>query len=159
MSNNLKQNKKTMTKKFALKYQMKGNNYAIISSPQTYLRDCYVLASAGASCITSANLHTFRNLILEEDEDAPINFPFDEERKFQEEYMWQEYSIDGYNNHLMREMNCTEIYDEKPLLNDKEEKDFLEFCAEQKAMELLDLMPHDKEYQILITKALQSMLL
>lgn len=146
-----------MTKKFALYYEMQGISYAILTSTETYLRDVHVLECAGASSIVQLQVSLILDMFRESDT-SKCYFPLDEEQKFEEEYMWQRYSIDGYNDYLYDKKSHADIYDEKPILSDEEEQCFLEHCAMQKAIELLDHMPENEDYQNLIVKALTQLL-
>lgn len=147
-----------MKKKFALYYEAEGGAHAILSSEETYLRDVYVLSCAHAESITKVSIAMLLSMINDHvEEDAlAFTFPFDEEREFQEEYMWQYHSIEAYNRSLMNKKDCTEVYDMKPMFSDYEEECFLEFCAKQKAMEILALMPKGEEDRII--KALKELI-
>lgn len=141
-----------MKKKFALYYEQNGMAHAILTSKETFLRDVYVLSCAGAQAITKYSVAMILNMVEDaEDDDRVIafSFPHDEEKNIQEEYMWQFCSIEFYNKVLLNKKSCAELYDEKPLLSDYEEECFLEFCAKQKAIEILGLMPLGEEEHII----------
>lgn len=146
-----------MKKKFALYYEQNGMAHAILTSEDTYLRDIYVLSCTGAQAITKLSVAMLLSMLEDaEDEGIEFSFPHDEEKKFQEEYMWQFCSIDSYNKVLLNKKNRAQLYDEKPMFSDYEEECFLEFCAEQKALEILSLIPEDEEGRVI--KALMELI-